>query len=108
MRIKNIMSGKVIFRGKHETMKEAVISAIFSGVDLSRANLSGADLSRADLSGVYLSGVDLSGANMSRANLSGADFSLAYIYKTEFFRNKVTKKTKEQIISLFKFDEVKK
>ena len=79
--IKSII-GNLLFTYESEnaTIKEALLKAIESGADLSRANLyradlSGADLSRANLSGANLSGADLSGADLSRANLSGANLS---------------------------------
>ena len=59
-KIKNRFSGAVLYSGDHETLRDAVFSAIKG---------------RADLSGAYLSGANLSGANLSRANLSGADLS---------------------------------
>jgi hypothetical protein len=54
-------------------LRLALLAALASGADLSRANLSGADLSGADLSGANLRYADLRGANLSGANLSGAD-----------------------------------
>ena len=85
--IKNRFTGNIIFEYEKEnnTIKETVLEAIktrvnLSGADLSGADLSGADLFRANLSGANLSGADLSGADLSgadlsRANLSGANLS---------------------------------
>ena len=73
------MDGKtVLFSVEAPTQRDAVIAAVRSRANLSRANLSGADLSRADLSGAYLSRANLSGAYLSRAYLSGAYLSGAY------------------------------
>lgn len=52
---------------------------IFTGDDMSYANLSEADLYEADLSGAILSGTNLSGTNLSGAILSGADLSGAIL-----------------------------
>jgi hypothetical protein len=85
--------GTTIWKGKADTVKDAIHAALKAQANLSRANLiwadltganligatlSGADLSRAnltwaDLSGVTLPGANLSGANLFRANLSGAN-----------------------------------
>ncbi|WP_333584018.1 pentapeptide repeat-containing protein, partial [Rivihabitans pingtungensis] len=68
--IKNRWYGKVLYRGEHESLKEAVEALknstshlpygdLLDDVSLAHANLSGADLSGADLSGADLSGADL-------------------------------------------------
>ena len=55
------------YESENATIKVALLKAIESGADLSRANLYGADLSRADLSGADLSRADLSSADLSSA-----------------------------------------
>ena len=76
--IKNRFSNRIIITGEYADIREAVLKARVSGVDLSGANLydadlSGANLSGADLSGANLYGVDLSGANLRMADLYGAN-----------------------------------
>ena len=86
--------GSILFTFEGDSIKDAVVSAIksganlsradlsradLSGANLSRANLSGADLSRANLSGADLSGANLIGADLSGANLSRANLSRAYL-----------------------------
>ena len=56
--IKNRFSNRIIITGEYADIREAVLKARVSGVDLSGANLYG---------------VDLSGANLRRADLSGAN-----------------------------------
>ena len=80
--IKNRFSNRIIITGEYADIREAVLKARVSGVDLFGANLYGADLSGANLYGAdlygadlrmaNLSGVDLYGADLRRANLSGA------------------------------------
>lgn len=48
-------SGRVLFVGEHENLRETVEAAVRSKANLSGADLSWADLSRADLSRAYLS-----------------------------------------------------
>jgi hypothetical protein len=78
--------GNLLFEFEKEdnTVKDTVIEAVKSGVNLSGADLSGVNLSGVNLSGAYLSGVNLSGADLSGADLSGvnlscADLSCAYL-----------------------------
>ena len=77
--IKCQFTSKVLYSGEHETLKDAVVSAVGGGANLRGANLRGAYLSGADLRGSYLSGADLSGADLSGADLRGADLSGAYL-----------------------------
>ena len=70
--IKNRFTGEVIYTGEHETLRDAVVTAVANRADLSGAYLSGA----------YLSGANLSGANLRRANLSGANLSDAGLSNT--------------------------
>ena len=60
----------------------AVVALMYSGKDLSDANLASAKLSDANLSGAnlsraYLNGANLSGAHLTYANLSGANLTPA-------------------------------
>jgi uncharacterized protein YjbI with pentapeptide repeats len=74
-------SGKTLFTCNAKTLRDAIIKAVKSGVDLSGMSLFSADLSGIDLSGVRLSGANLFGVNLSNANLSNANLSnvnLAY------------------------------
>jgi hypothetical protein len=75
MEIKNRWSGEVLFQGDFDSMKDCVLAALRSSINLSGAYLRGANLSSADLSSAYLSGAYLRGAYLSGANLSGADLS---------------------------------
>jgi hypothetical protein len=80
-------SGKTLFTCNAKTLRDAIIKAVKSGVDLSGVSLFSANLPRicvfsADLSGIDLSGVrlrhaDLFGVNLPNANLSNADLSCA-------------------------------
>jgi hypothetical protein len=54
--IKNRFDDSVIYSGEHETLKDAVYSAIATRANLSGADLSGADLSGADLSQTIMPG----------------------------------------------------
>ena len=88
--IKNRFSNRIIITGEYADIREAVLKARVSGVDLSGANLSGVDLSgvdlrRADLSGANLYGANLSGANLYGADLSGADLSGANLYGADLY-----------------------
>ena len=78
IQIKSRGNGRVLWKGRAESLKEAVEVATkqkadLSWADLFRADLSGANLSEACLSGANLSQADLSQANLSAANLSQAD-----------------------------------
>ena len=84
MEIRHRVTGKVLFKAKASTVREAVLAAVkvgayLSGADLRGAYLSGADLRGADLRGAYLSGADLRGAYLSGAYLSGAYLRGAYL-----------------------------
>ena len=70
IKINKFLTGKVIYSGEFNSVKECLESAIADG-----ANLSYADLSYADLSDANLRGADLSYANLSYANLRGANLS---------------------------------
>ena len=80
--IKSRLTGKVLYSADAKNIKELLMLAIksdvdLSGVDLLGVDLSGANLFGANLSDANLSGVDLSSANLSSANLSGVDLSSA-------------------------------
>jgi hypothetical protein len=64
--------GNLLFEFEKEdnTVKDTVIEAVKSGVNLSGAYLSGVNLSGADLSGVNLSGAYLSGAYLSGVKIN--------------------------------------
>jgi len=100
IQIKNRFTGNIIFESGKETIKEAVIEAKNSEVDLSGANLRGANLYEVDLSGANLRGAnlyevdlsgadlyeaDLSGANLYEADLSGADLSEANLSEANLY-----------------------
>ena len=68
-------SGKVLWEGECNNIREELTAAHKAEARLSRADLSGANLWGANLSGANLSGADLSGADLSRADLSGANLS---------------------------------
>ena len=71
--------GFLLFTFEGESLKEAVVSAIKSGANLSGAYLSGAYLDGANLGGAYLDGANLGGAYLSGAYLDGAYLSGAYL-----------------------------
>ena len=73
------------FEKENNTVKDTVLEAIRSGVNLSGADLSGADLRYANLSGVNLRYANLLDANLRYANLSGADLSGADILDADFY-----------------------
>ena len=77
IQIKRYNDNSVLFEGDYETTTDAVLAALKSRANLSRADLYGANLSRADLSGANLYGANLSRADLSGANLSGANLSRA-------------------------------
>jgi hypothetical protein len=84
MEIKSWLTGNVLYSADAENIKELLMSAIKSGVNLSHAGLYGVNLSHADLYGANLfhanlSGAVLSYANLSHANLSGAVLSYAVL-----------------------------
>ena len=54
--IKRRGTGDVIWTGKAETLRDAVVAAVKGGADLGGAYLGGADLRGADLGGAYLRG----------------------------------------------------
>ena len=83
MKIVNRFTGKTIYECECDTMKECLLNALKSGVDLSVANLSEANLSEANLSEANLYKADLYRANLSGANLSGANLSEAYLYRAD-------------------------
>ena len=85
IQIKNRFTGNIIFESGKETIKEAVIEAKNSEVDLSGANLRGANLYEVDLSGADLYEADLSGANLYEADLSGADLSEANLSEANLY-----------------------
>ena len=69
--IKNRWTGSIVFSSKKETIKEAVIDAISSDVDLRDVDLSGADLRGAYLRDAYLGGADLRDADLYNAKFCG-------------------------------------
>ena len=83
IKIKNRWNGKVLHRGEHADVKEAVEAAVKAGANLRDADLDGANLRDAYLAGAnlrdaYLAGANLrdaylAGANLRGANLRGAD-----------------------------------
>ena len=83
--IKNRFSNRIIITGEYADIREAVLKARVSGVDLygadlRMANLSDVDLYGADLRMANLSGANLYGADLRRANLSGANLYGADLY----------------------------
>jgi hypothetical protein len=86
IQIKSV-SGKILFTCNAKSLRDAVITAVRAGVDLSGVSLFSKNLPRicvfsADLSGIDLSGVklhhaDLFGVNLPNANLSNAELSCA-------------------------------
>jgi len=122
MKLKHKTTGKILYESKHETIKEIVEGAIKEGANLREADLQGADLQGADLWGANLQGADLRRANLQgadlrradlrRANLQGADLRGANLWKADlnalFYKTKVTKKQKEEIINsdLFEVTEI--
>ena len=84
LNMKRILSyyEKVLYECAADTIKDALIAAVASQANLSRADLSRAHLSQANLSGADLSGANLSRADLSWANLSGADLSRAKLCPT--------------------------
>lgn len=79
--IKDRRSGKVIFSGETNNLRDLVLTAHRMDVDLSWAHLAGIDLSNVDLSGLYanLTGVDLTGADLTNADLTDAVLSHAIL-----------------------------
>ena len=90
--------GTLLFTCECESLRDAVVTAVKSRADLSRAYLSGANLSRANLSGANLRWADLReanlrgaglrwadlrGANLRAANLRGADLSEANLREAD-------------------------
>ena len=62
--VKNRFTGKVVFRSKRKTIKEALEFKIKNGANLRGAYLRGADLGNANLSGAYLRGTYLCDADL--------------------------------------------
>lgn len=85
IQITRVYTKEVIFEytTKYNTIKETVIKAVDSGVDLSYANLRYADLRGASLSGAILRGADLRYANLQNANLYQANLCEADLYKAD-------------------------
>ena len=81
IQIKSRENGRVLWKGRAESLKEAVEVATKQKADLSGANLFRADLSGANLSEACLSGANLSQADLSQANLSAADLSQADLFR---------------------------
>ena len=78
LEIKNFYD-EVIYTSTKTNVKDAIVEAVASGVNLSGADLNGVNLRSADLSGAYLSG-----AYLRHANLSGADFRDADLRGVDF------------------------
>ena len=103
IQIKSI-SGGVIYETKAKSVKEAIEKAISWGVSLEGefpendgANLREADLRKADLKGGNFRYADFTGADLREADLREAEFYGAN-FNSIFFRTKVTKKQKEEIL----------
>ena len=71
--IENRFNGKIIFRSKRKTLKEAIEYKVEQDANLMDANLMDANLMGADLEGADLEGANLWGANLWGANLWGAN-----------------------------------
>lgn len=106
IKIKDIL-GKVLFEYKKEnnTLKDTLIEAILSKVNLYGADLRGTDLryanlQNADLQGVYLSEADLYGANLYGAYLHGADLRGANFCRDSLKWTYINKETKFDTESL--------
>lgn len=72
--------GKILYKGQHPTLKEAIEFCVEHHIRLDDADLRGADLRHANLDGWEVSGADLRdadlcGANMSETLMSHCDFS---------------------------------
>jgi len=80
--VKNRFTGKVVFRSKRKTIKEALEFKIKNGANLRGAYLRGADLGNANLCDADLRGACLSGANLCDADLGNANLSGAYLRGT--------------------------
>jgi len=92
IKIKDIL-GKVLFEYKKEnnTLKDTLIEAILSKVNLYGADLRGTDLryanlQNANLQGVYLSEADLYGANLECTDLHYANLYTAHLYEANLQR----------------------
>jgi hypothetical protein len=72
LEIKSWITGKVIYSGEANSLKELIEKAVKEGADLR-----GADLDSANLRGAYLQGADLEGADLEEANLEGANLDSA-------------------------------
>jgi hypothetical protein len=76
------VDGKSIYRGQHNSLNDAIESAIQKNIPLDGINLSFADLHHINLDGVSIKNAsfqsaNLGGANMSECNFSDCDFSSA-------------------------------
>ena len=86
IKIKNKVTGEVIFSPECGSLKLCVEAAVESGVNLREADLYGADLSGANLSDASLSDANLSGTNLSGANLSDANLFDANLFDADLWR----------------------
>jgi uncharacterized protein YjbI with pentapeptide repeats len=67
-------SGKSIYRGIHNTLNEAIESAIQKNIPLHDIDLSFTDLHHINLDGVIFQNASFKGSNLTGANMSEADF----------------------------------
>ena len=100
MQIKNRYTDEVIYECEAENFKECVERAVKE-----KANLRKADLRKANLSEANLSEANLSEANLRKANLRKADLRKADL-NAVFYKTKVTKEQKEQIVESDLFEVV--
>jgi hypothetical protein len=82
IQIKSV-SSKILFTCNAKSLRDAVITAVRAGVDLSGASLFSANLPRMSVFGADLSGVDLSGARLHHADLFGVNLSNANLSNAE-------------------------
>lgn len=80
-------TGKILFQGDFEDIKQCLETAVSQRIDLSYADLENAKLINANLDGgifkgACFDGANLAGANMSEAYLSGASFRGAALHNT--------------------------
>ncbi len=85
LQIKNIHTGKVVFREAAASLADLVEKAVRSQADLSHADLRGATLAGRDLSGARLMQADLSGANLVRTDLTAASLRGARVVSANLF-----------------------
>ena len=94
------LAGSLVFEGDFTGLKEAILAALKSGADLTRADLAGADLAGAYLTEAYLTGAHLTGAHLTRADLTGADLAGADL---AVVGQKITIKSLRVFTGLYKY-----